>query len=71
MGFLTTVILTPILTIGVYFASPVILGYAGLTALGPVAGSLFAGAQGAGILSGSLMATAQSIAMTTAILPTP
>jgi hypothetical protein len=37
---------------------------AGLGTLGPVAGGLFAGAQGAGVAAGSLMATAQSAAMT-------
>ena len=36
----------------------------GLSPLGPIAGSLFAAAQGAGVVSGSFMAIAQSLAMT-------
>ena len=43
--------------------SPAILSLVGLSSAGPVAGSLFAMAQGSSIASGSLMAVAQSIAM--------
>lgn len=56
-------LLTPILFIGVMLGSPAILSLAGLSSAGPIAGSLFATAQGAGISSGSLMAAAQSVAM--------
>jgi hypothetical protein len=42
---------------------PYIFGLIGLSSIGPIAGGLFATAQGAGIVSGSLMAITQSFAM--------
>ena len=48
---------------GFVYGTPFLLGIAGLSAAGPVAGGLFASMQGAGIVSGSIMATAQSVAM--------
>ena len=41
-----------------YFSVPVTLTAVGLTAAGPVAGSLFAASQGAGVAAGSVMAVA-------------
>ena len=70
MGLLSAVICAPIIVVGVTFGSPLILGFAGLSAVGPVAGGLFASSQGAAILSGSWFATAQTIAMV-AVAPTP
>lgn len=70
MGLVTAVIFTPILVTGVVFGSPLILSTIGLSVAGPVAGGMFAAAQGAGIVSGTWMAVAQGIAMT-AVLPTP
>ena len=70
MGFLTGLFFTPILVSGVILGSPAILSLIGLTAIGPVAGGLFATVQGAAIASGSWMAAAQTIAMITAS-PTP
>lgn len=70
MGLATAAILTPVLVTGVLLGSPAILGVIGLSAAGPVAGSVFAASQGAGIAAGTWMAVAQSIAMTAAS-PTP
>ena len=70
MGLATAVLFTPILVLGVSFGSPMLLGWAGLTALGPVAGGMFAVSQGTAVAAGSWMAAAQSFMMLTA-LPTP
>ncbi len=70
MGLLAAAICTPIIVLGVTFGSPVILGLAGLSAAGPVAGGLFAATQGASIAAGSWWAAAQTIAMVAAA-PTP
>ena len=70
MGLFAAIIVTPIIVTGVFFGSPLILGLAGLSAVGPVAGGLFSLAQGSTIAAGSWMASAQSIAMVAA-LPTP
>ena len=70
MGLVSAVIFTPILVTGVLLGSPAVLGLIGLGAVGPVAGGLFAAAQGTGIVAGSWMAVAQSIAMIAAS-PTP
>ena len=70
MGFLSAVICTPIVILGVSMGSPFILGLAGLSSIGPVAGGLFASSQGAYILSGSWYAAAQTIAMI-GMSPTP
>jgi hypothetical protein len=51
------------LVVGVTFESTTVLKRIGLSDKGPVAGGLFAAAQGAGVLAGSWMAAAQSIAM--------
>ena len=71
MGLLTALTFTPLIVIGVTFGSPFILGFAGLTAVGPVAGGAFALAQagtaGGIYATGTWMAVAQSLAM----LPTP
>ena len=53
-----------LLWLGVTFHSPAILTSVGLTAVGPVAGGMFAAHQGATIAAGSLMAAGQSVAMT-------
>jgi hypothetical protein len=70
MGFLSALICTPIIIAGVTFGSPFILGLAGLSVTGSVAGGLFAITQGTAISSGSWYATAQTIAMIAAV-PTP
>jgi hypothetical protein len=70
MGLLTALFFTPILIMGVIFSSPAILGLIGITAIGPVAGGLFAIAQGPAIVAGSWMAAAQAIVMLAAS-PTP
>lgn len=70
MGFLSALLCTPIIVAGVTFGSPFILGLAGLSATGPVAGGLFAITQGAAISSGSWYAAAQTIAMIASV-PTP
>jgi hypothetical protein len=70
MGLVTAVILSPLLVVGVTFGSPYLLGIAGLGALGPVAGGMFAVTQGPAVAAGSWMAAAQSFAMLTA-LPSP
>ena len=41
-----------------YFSVPATLTAVGLSAAGPVAGGLFAAAQGAGVAAGSVMAVA-------------
>ena len=48
-----------LLWLGVTFHSPAILTSVGLTAVGPVAGGMFAAHQGATIAAGSLMAAGQ------------
>jgi len=70
MGFYTALICTPIIVTGVIIGSPAILGIAGLSAAGPIAGGMFAAMQGTGVAAGSWMAAAQSIAMIT-VSPTP
>jgi hypothetical protein len=72
MGLLTAAIFTPVLVVGVTVGSPAILGLAGLSAAGPVAGGLFALTQATtgAVVAGSWMAAAQSIAMV-AVSPTP
>ena len=70
MGWLSVLICAPIIVLGVTFGSPAILGLAGLSAAGPIAGGLFATTQGAAIAAGSWMSAAQTIAMVAAI-PTP
>ena len=72
MGLLTAALFTPIIVAGVFLGSPAILGFAGLSAVGPVAGGLFAATQATGVAvtAGSWMAAAQAIAMTV-IAPTP
>ena len=70
MGFLSAVICTPIIVLGVTMGSPFILGFVGLSATGPVAGGLFAASQGAAIVSGSWYAAAQTVAMI-GMSPTP
>jgi len=70
MGFLSAVICAPIVVLGVTMGSPFILGLAGLSAAGPVAGGLFASSQGAAIAAGSWYAAAQTIAMI-GMSPTP
>jgi hypothetical protein len=70
MGFLSAVICTPIIVLGVTMGSPFILGLAGLSATGPIAGGLFAASQGATIAAGSWYAAAQTIAMI-GMSPTP
>ena len=70
MGLISALIFTPILVTGVILGSPAILSLIGITAVGPVAGGLFASAQGSAIASGSWMAAAQTVAMITAC-PTP
>ena len=51
------------LVVGVILKSTWILGWVGVYQAGPIAGGMFAAAQGAGIVAGSYMATAQAIAM--------
>lgn len=70
MGFILAVIATPIIVTGVILGSPAVLGLVGLSAVGPVAGGLFASTQGSAIVAGSWYAAAQTIAMT-AVAPTP
>ena len=70
MGLLSALVVTPIIIIGVTLGSPAVLSLIGLSAVGPVAGGLFAAAQGSAIVSGSWMAAAQTIAMVVAS-PTP
>jgi hypothetical protein len=70
MGFVSALFFTPILVTGVLLGSPAILTLIGVTSVGPVAGGLFAAAQGSAIAAGSWMAAAQTIAMISA-LPTP
>jgi hypothetical protein len=70
MGILSAVICAPIIVLGVTMGSPFILGLAGLSATGPVAGGLFAASQGAAIVSGSWYAAAQTVAMI-GMSPTP
>jgi hypothetical protein len=70
MGLVSALFFTPILCFGVILGSPAILSLIGITAVGPVAGGLFAAAQGSAIASGSWMAAAQTIAMIAAS-PTP
>ncbi len=76
MGLYTALVFTPVLVVGVAVGSPCILGFVGLSAIGPVAGGMFAVAQASGgaIAAGSWMASAQAIAMTVcavAVSPTP
>ena len=56
-------IFNTILWLGVTFKSPLVLSMAGLTPLGPLAGGMFATAQGAAIGAGTYMAAGQAIAM--------
>lgn len=63
MGIFTYAIFNAGLYVGVTLGSPLVLGFIGLTPIGPVAGGLFAAYQGSALVSGSLMATAQTIAM--------
>ena len=70
MGLVSALFFTPVLVTGVILGSPSILSLIGLTVVGPVAGGLFATAQGASIASGSWMAAAQTIVMIAAS-PTP
>ena len=70
MGLVTALVFTPVLVVGVTLGSPVILSAIGLSAIGPVAGGLFAASQGSAIAAGSWMAAAQAIAMV-AVTPTP
>jgi hypothetical protein len=70
MGFLSAIISAPIIVLGVSLGSPLILGFVGLSATGPIAGGLFASSQGAAIMSGSWYAAAQTIAMI-GMSPTP
>ena len=70
MGLVSALFFTPILVTGVILGSPAILTLIGVTSIGPVAGGLFAAAQGSAIASGSWMAAAQTIAMIT-VSPTP
>lgn len=72
MGVLTGTVFAGVLVVGVTLGSPAILGLAGLSAVGPVAGGMFATAQATGgaVAAGSWMAAAQSIAMAYAS-PTP
>jgi hypothetical protein len=63
MGFFSAIVTSCIVVVGVTFGSPAILGLVGLSAVGPVAGGLFAANQGTAILAGSWFAVAQSIAM--------
>lgn len=70
MGLVSALFFTPILVTGVILGSPDILTLIGVTSIGPVAGGLFAAAQGSAIASGSWMAAAQTIAMIT-VSPTP
>ncbi len=72
MGFVTGTIFAGVLVVGVTVGSPFILGFAGLSAAGPVAGGMFAAAQATGgaVAAGSWMAAAQSVAMAYAS-PTP
>ena len=66
MGLVTALVFTPVLVVGVTLGSPVILSAIGLSAIGPVAGGLFAASQGSAIAAGSWMAAAQAIAMVAA-----
>jgi hypothetical protein len=53
-----------ILVVGVAFGNPFgILSALGISSTGPVAGGLFAAAQGSGVVAGTWMAAAQSMAM--------
>ena len=70
MGLLSALVFTPILITGVMFGSPAVLSLIGINAAGPIAGGLFAAAQGSGVIAGSWMAAAQSIVMLS-ISPTP
>ncbi len=70
MGLVTALVFTPVLIVGVTLGSPAILSVIGLSAIGPVAGGLFAASQGSAIVAGSWMAAAQAISMV-AISPTP
>jgi hypothetical protein len=61
MGIVLT---NTILVLGVALGNPFgMLGALGLSSTGPVAGGLFAVAQGSGIVAGTWMAAAQSMAM--------
>lgn len=66
MGLFSGAIVSVVVITGVIFSSPVILSLVGLSAIGPVAGGLFATTQGAAIATGSWYAAAQVIAMATA-----
>lgn len=70
MGIITGAVFTTVLVVGVTIGSPAILGFIGLSAVGPVAGSLFAANQGAAIVAGSWMAAGQAVTMAYAS-PTP
>lgn len=74
MGLYTALIVSPILVVGVLVGSPAILGFVGLSAIGPIAGGSFAAMQASGVAAGSWMAAAQAVAMTSAAVaasPTP
>ena len=70
MGFLSAVICTPIIVLGVTMGSHFILGFVGLTAAGPIAGGLFTASQGSAIAAGSWYAAAQTVTMI-GMSPTP
>ena len=70
MGLLTGTLFTATLVVGVSLGSPMVLGWIGLSAVGPVAGGMFATAMGPAVASGTWMAAGQSIAMAYAS-PTP
>ncbi len=59
-----TIISVPIIVITTYYFGPPLFFYAiGVSSIGPIAGGLFATAQGAGLVAGSIMSTIQSAAM--------
>ena len=59
-----TIISLPIIVIATYYCGPPLFFYAiGVSSIGPIAGGLFASAQGAGLVAGGNMSTIQSAAM--------
>jgi hypothetical protein len=63
MGLLT-IISIPIIAISTYRYGGALFFYAvGISSTGPVAGGLFASAQGVGLVAGSIMSRIQSAAM--------
>ena len=58
------IVYLPVIVISTYIFGPPLFFYAiGLSSTGPVAGGLFAAAQGAGLVTGSVMSVIQSAAM--------